>query len=164
METSRGAMAWRPLTPEALAQAKTMLRSADHGALATLVPEDHWPRASRVGIACFADGTPMIIASSLASHFRALAADSRCGLLVGAVGKGDPLAHPRLSLACRAMLLAPDSNAANDAKSAYLGRHPKAAIYVDLPDFRFFRLEIVDAEFNAGFGRAYRLQGAQLLG
>ena len=99
METSRGAMAWRPLTPEALAQAKTMLRSADHGALATLVPEDHWPRASRVGIACFADGTPMIIASSLASHFRALAADSRCGLLVGAVGKGDPLAHPRLSLA-----------------------------------------------------------------
>lgn len=164
METPRGTDPWRELTPEALAEAGAMLRSSDHGALATLAPESGWPRASRVGLACFADDAPMIVASALAAHFRALAADSRCGLLVGAVGKGDPLAHPRLSLACRATMLAPGSAQTDEARTAYLERHPKAAIYVDLPDFRFFRLEMADAEFNAGFGRAYRFDGARLLG
>ena len=61
-------------------------------------------------------------------------------------------------------MLAPGSSQASEARSAYLRRHPKAEIYVDLPDFRFFRLEISDAEFNAGFGRAYRFDGTRLLG
>jgi putative heme iron utilization protein len=164
METSPETAAWRTVTQEALTQARTMLRSADHGALATLAPESQWPRVSRIGLACFADGTPMIIASALAAHFRALAADNRCGLLVGTAGKGDPLAHPRLSLACRAMMLDPGSLPAGEARAAYLERHPRAEIYVDLPDFRFFRLEVVQGEFNAGFGRAYRLDGSQLFG
>lgn len=163
METPRENAAWREVTSEALAEAKALLRSADHGSLATLAADGGWPRASRIGLACLADGTPVIIASALAAHFKALATDDRCGLLVGAVGKGDPLAHARLSLACRATMLAPGSATASEARAAYLGRHPKAAIYVDLPDFRFFRLEIVETEFNAGFGRAYRIQGTQLL-
>ena len=154
---------WRDLTPEALTQAKALLREADHGALATTRPTDGWPRASRVGLALLADGTPLIIASALTGHFKALVADSRCGLMVGTAGKGDPLARPRLSLVCRAEMLSPGSVEAGTARARYLDRHPRAAVYVDLPDFRFFRLALVEAELNAGFGRAYRIAGDALL-
>jgi hypothetical protein len=162
-ESARDTAAWQEPTPEALAEAKAMLRAADHGALASLRPETGWPHASRVGINCFADGTPLLIASQLTGHFKALVADGRCSLLVGSAGHGDPLAQPRLSLACRATMLAPEDAAVDEARTAYLTRRPKATIYVDLPDFRFFRLAIVEAEFNAGFGRAYRIDARGLV-
>ena len=151
------------LTPEAIAEAKAILRGADHAALAVLEPGTGWPLASRVGLASLGDGTPIIVVSRLAAHSGALDADPRCSLLVGAVGKGDPLAHPRLALTCRAAVIAPGSSAA-EARERYLAVHPKAAIYVDLPDFRFFRLDIERASFNGGFGRAYAMAGTDLIG
>ena len=154
----------RELTSEAVAEAKALVREADHAALATLEPGTGWPLASRVGLATLTDGTPLIIVSSLAAHSAALDADPRCSLLFGTAGKGDPLAHPRITLVCRATVIERASTEAAEARSRYLAVNPKAAIYVDLPDFRFFRLSIERASFNGGFGRAYAIEGHQLVG
>ncbi len=154
---------FNPPTPAAVAEARALLRGADHAALATIEPGSGDPVATRVGLADFPDGTPLIVASALTAHFEALRNDGRCSLLVGSVGKGDPLAHPRLMLKCRAEIIAPGSDRAAEARSRYLGRHPRAAIYVDLPDFRLFRLDIVAVRFNAGFGRAFLLAPETLI-
>src|SRR3546814_8069469 len=44
-----------------------------------------------------------------------------------------------------------------------LFRSPKAALYVDFPDFSFWRLEIARASLNGGFGRAYAMTPADVL-
>ena len=154
----------RELTPEATGEAKALIRGADHAALAVLEPGTGWPLASRVGLATLPDGTPLILISALAAHSAALDADPRCSMLIGTVGKGDPLAHPRITLICRGTVIETGSTAAAEARTRYLAMHPKAATYVDLPDFRFFRLTIERASFNGGFGRAYAIEGRQLIG
>lgn len=154
----------REVTPEAIAEVRALIAGADHGALATLDPATGWPIASRVGLATLADGTPLIVASGLASHFEALVADPRCSLLIGVVGKGDPLAHPRVTIRCRARMIAAGTEEAGTARQSYLVKHPKSALYLDLPDFRLFGLGIVSARFNGGFGRAFEMDGATLTG
>ncbi len=149
-------------TPAAIAEAKALLREASHGAVAVIEPGSGDPLVSRVGLATLVDGTPLIVVSALAAHSAALAADPRCALLVGEAGKGEPLAHPRLSVKCRAEAIPPE--AAAEARERYLAAHPKAGIYVDLPDFRFWRLVPLTASYNGGFGRAYAIDGAALLG
>lgn len=150
------------VTPEVIAEVRTIVAGADHAALATLAPENGWPVASRVGLATLPDGTPVIVASGLTPHFAALEADARCSLLVGVAGKGDPLAHPRVTLRCRAEMIPPGSAADTIARERYRARHVRSGVYLDLPDFRLFRLEIVSARFNGGFGRAFELDGAAL--
>ena len=152
----------RDTTPEAVAAARALLAGATHGALATISPADGHPIATRVGLALLPDGTPVILVSALAAHTPALRAEPRCSLLVGEPGRGDPLAHPRLTLKCRATELGRAGDAAGVARAAYLARHPKAKLYADLPDFAFMRLDIEDASFNAGFGRAYQLTRGEL--
>ena len=56
-----------------------------------------------------------------------------------------------------------DSAAHAQARKIYLAAHPKAQLYVDLPDFRFFALEPESASYNAGFGRAHALTKADLI-
>jgi len=143
--------------------ARNLVQAARYGALATLSTNDGYPQCTRVGLATFKDGTPFIFISALAAHTGALLADPRCALLVGEPGKGDPLAHPRISLSCRAEVVAPHLNDAKQARKIYLEAHSKAQLYIDLPDFRFFRLVLVKASFNGGFGRAYALSTADLM-
>ena len=128
-----------------------------------LDPATGGPLASRVGIATDLDGTPIILTSMLSAHTRALLADARCSLLVGEPGKGDPLAHPRITLICSATKLDRESDAGLQARRRYLNRNPKADLYVNLGDFSFFRLEMTGASLNGGFGRAYNLEDHNLL-
>lgn len=153
----------RATDEEAIRLAKTLLREARHGALGVLDPETGAPMVSRAGVATDMDGTPLILISLLASHTRALLADPRCSLLLGEAGKGDPLAHPRVSIACRATKLERGSAEEIRARRRYLNRNPKARLYVDLGDFSFFRLEAEGASLNGGFGKAYLLTPADLL-
>jgi putative heme iron utilization protein len=60
-------------------------------------------------------------------------------------------------------MIEPGTELAIEARARYLQTHPKAAIYIDLPDFRFFRLVVLRARFNAGFGRAYEIGAAELV-
>ena len=151
----------RDTTPEVVAEIRALIAGARHGALATLAPADGWPQATRVGLASF-EGAPLILISALAVHTAALRADPRCALLIGEVGKGDPLAHRRASLTCRAVEIARADPRTPAARAAYLAAQPKAQLYVDLPDFTFMSLEIVRISYNAGFGKAFALSGDDL--
>ncbi|SDA80389.1 HugZ family protein [Mesorhizobium qingshengii] len=153
----------RETDAEAIRLAKTLLRRARFGALAVIEPQTGSPLASRVGVATDIDGAPLILVSMLSAHTGALLADPRCSLLVGEPGKGDPLAHPRLTLVCQAARLERGSNAHARAERRYLNRNPKASLYAGLGDFSIFRLEPQHASLNGGFGKAYQLDRSNLL-
>lgn len=153
----------RPVDAEAVQLAKTLIRTARHAAIATLEPGSGRPIATRVGLATDSDGTPLILVSALSAHTPALRADPRCSLLVGEPGRGDPLAHPRITLACTARPVEKGTPEASRIAGRYLRHQPKAQLYADLPDFSYFRLEVDSASLNAGFGRAYALSAADVL-
>ncbi len=144
----------------ARAQARTFVRDSAHGSLATLEPGTGWPLASRVSLASDADGVPLILISRLSAHYGALETDTRCSLLLGEAGEGDPLRHPRLTVLCLAAKVPPEQRAA--AKAQFLKRHPQAEMYADFTDFDFWRLVLQRASLNAGFGKAYSLSAADL--
>ncbi len=152
-----------PVDDEARLLAKKLMRSARSGALATNAADEGIPFASLVAVGTDIDGSPVILTSQLSVHTRLLAADPRCSLLLSAVGKGDPLAHPRLTLLARAERLEPGSDEVQRIRRRYLLQHPKAALYVDFPDFAFWRLNVSSGSLNGGFGRAYRMGREDLL-
>lgn len=140
---------------------KTLLRRARHGALAVLEPGNGAPSASRVNTVADMDGRPVFLASKLSPHWAALEADPRAGLMVGEPGKGDPLAHPRLSLTGRVARIAdPDERAR--LRGRFLGRHPKSALYVDFGDMGFWRLTPERLSLNGGYGQAFAPEPADL--
>jgi putative heme iron utilization protein len=151
--------ALRPVDDSARVEAKRLVRTARYAALATLTPEGA-PMATRVALATLIDGAPTFLTSDLSAHTAALGRDPRCSLLVGEPGKGDPLAHPRLTLFGRAERLAREAD--GDARRRFLARHPKAALYADFGDFAFWRVAVEGAEYNGGFGKAYVLESEDL--
>lgn len=150
-------------TADAVRLAKTLIRTARSGAIATIEPGTGWPVATRVGVSTDFDGAPVVLISRLAAHTRALLEDPRCSLLVGTPGRGDPLAHARVSLSCSAREVARDSAEHRRIEARYLRHQPKAELYSGLGDFRYFRLEPQSGSLNGGFGRAYALNREELL-
>lgn len=153
---------FNPVDDEARALAQKLLDEARFGALATLEPEIGLPMVSRVSVARAPSGHPLIFVSTLAAHTQALLADPRCSLLLGEPGKGDPLAHPRITLFCTAREIARNETAYETAMSAYLARNPKAKLYAGFTDFSLMELVVERASLNGGFGKAYRLTGPDL--
>lgn len=183
----------QPVDEAARHLARMLLRSAREGALGVLRPGDGFPSVSRTLLATDVSGCPIILVSGLSLHARALAADPRCSLLVTRSGKGDPLAHPRITIFAEAVPVAPggDDGAlaiarcgdaalaspgggeaaavgfnAGDAaavRERFLSRHPKAKLYVDFPDFRFLRLAPLGASLNGGFARAFELGATDIV-
>ena len=145
---------------DARAEARRLLRTVRSGALATLTAEGD-PYASLVTVATLPDGSPVLPLSTLAAHTQHLMADPRCSLLLDSAGRGDPLAHPRLTVTARAVKADPVERAA--WRSRFLRRHPKAEIYVDFGDFSFWRLDMRGARVIGGFGRIDMLGGADLV-
>ena len=144
---------------EAVADAKRLMRLARTGALATLEAEGSGLLTTLVGVASDFDGAPLFLMSTLSRHTRNLAHDPRASLLLtGAHDRGDPLNHPRVTLGGRVEL-----DAANSAKSRYLQRNRKAALYAGFADFGIFRLRVESVHFNGGFGRAGALTPANVL-
>lgn len=146
-------------SPHALA--RRLLREARSGALATL--EGGAPLATLVALATDHDGAPILLVSALSAHTRNLAADRRCSLMIASGGKGDPLAHPRVSLTGEAHAVAGDMPERARLRARYLARHPKAALYVDFADFSFFRFEASGLHVNGGFARAHTGPAAPIL-
>jgi putative heme iron utilization protein len=136
-----------------IAEGKRLLRSTRWASLATLVPESGSPFATLVNVASAPDGSPILLISQLSAHRKHIAADPRVSLLYYLPKKGDPLAHPRLTLNGRAALVDAPAERAN-LRARFLARHPKSALYADFPDFAFFRVELESVHMNGGFGRA----------
>ena len=151
----------QPVDDEVRRAAKTFLRVSRYGALATIDPATGTPMASRVSVASDSRGCPVFLISRLSGHFAALENDARASILLGEVGKGDPLAHPRITVFGQGHIVAEDERA--KVRARFLARHPKAALYADFGDFAFWRLDVEGASFNGGFGKAYSLSNDDLL-
>lgn len=147
----------RPDEFDAIGLAKRLSRSVRAGSLATLDAETGAPFASLVTVATDPGGSPLILVSRLSAHTRNMDADPRASLLLAASGKGDPLAHPRLTVSGRLELAEGEA-----VRRRFLARHPKAELYVDFPDFTFRRLVMEAGHLNGGFAKVARLTGADM--
>ena len=83
---------------DAVAVAKALLRVTRAGALGTIDRNTGHPFGSLVNVATDVDGSPLILVSRLATHTANLEKDGRTSLLLVSPGRGDPLAHPRLTV------------------------------------------------------------------
>ena len=83
---------------DAVGVAKSLLRTTRAGALATIDRNTGHPFASLVNVATDVDGSPLILISRLSTHTANLENDGRASLLFASVGRGDPLAYPRLTV------------------------------------------------------------------
>ncbi|TNB47565.1 HugZ family protein [Martelella lutilitoris] len=147
----------------AIALARRLVREAPYAAIAVNEPKTGFPLASRVLLATDIDGAPAILVSGLSVHTRAIEADNRVSILTGEPAKGDPLAHPRLTTRCHARLIERGSENHFRLRQRFLNRHKKAKTYIDFPDFNLFRLEPVSANLNGGFGKAYAIDGTDIV-
>jgi putative heme iron utilization protein len=138
-----------------------LLREARFGTLAT-INENGYPFASLVTFALDRMQTPFLLVSRLSGHTKHLLADPRCSLLVGEPGKGDPLAHARITIQCSANIIDRASDENIILRTLFIARHPKAALYIDFPDFLYIRLTMMEASLNGGFGKAFRLKSDDL--
>src|SRR5580692_5692765 len=128
--------------------AKALLRTARAGSLATLDRNTGHPFASLVNVATDVDGAPLILVSRLATHTANLEADGRASVLLAAGGKGDPLAHPRLTLLGGFVQVPRDDPREPRLRRRFLARHPKSELYAGFADFSFWRLDAVSAHLN----------------
>jgi putative heme iron utilization protein len=147
---------------DGLGEAKRLLRAIRTGALATLDRQTGHPFASLVTVATDFDGAPLLLMSQLSVHTRNLDADARCSILLSQGGKGDALAHPRLTVVGRAMKQVVEADRAR-VRARFLARHPKATLYADFGDFGFWRLEIEGGHLNGGFAKAADYEAGDLV-
>ena len=120
-----------------------------------------WPFASAVPYATTQQGEPLLLLSELAEHTRNLRGDPRASLLIqDSSAAEDPQAGARVTLLGTAAVL--DEVARADAQARYVARHPRAADYLALGDFRLWVLRVSEARFVNGFGDMGWLEGDRL--
>ena len=136
--------------------ARLLRRSAIVATLATVA--DGQPYATLVTPAPAPDGSLLILLSGLSDHTAHLVAEPRCSLLLVAPDTDpNPAAHARLTLIGTA---APEPDPA--LKQRWIARHPYAAFYAGLGDFRLWRVRPHAGHYIGGFGSATRLTAADL--
>ena len=136
-----------------------LLEQERHGVLATLsVRRAGWPFASAVPYAIAESGEPLFLLSELAEHTRNLRGDPRASLLVqDSHAAADPQAGARVTLLGTAE---PDDSQAT--RQTYVARHPRAREYLELGDFKVWRLNVAEARYVGGFGEMGWLDGPRL--
>src|SRR5499427_14589 len=145
-----------------IAAAQDLLRVTRSGALATIDRNTGHPFASLVNLATDADGSPLILVSRLSTHTANIEIDPRASVLLAPSGKGDPLAHPRLTVLGTFAKVERDGPDAR-VRRRFLSRHPKSKLYAGFGDFAFWRLRIVSAHLNGGFARAADLKADDII-
>jgi putative heme iron utilization protein len=138
--------------------ARTLVREARSGALATLMAGSGDPYCSLVNVATAADGSPLLLISQLAIHTRNILADPRVSLMLDERKEGDPLQGARVML----MGAAARTESA-DARRRYLAFQPEAEMFAGFGDFAFYEVRLKGAHLVAGFGRIVDLKREDLL-
>jgi len=143
--------------------AKSLLRATRAGTLGTLDRNTGHPFTSLVNVATDVDGAPVILTSRLSTHTANLEHDARASILLAETGKGDPLAHPRLTVLGAFSRIEKESAIEARVRRRFLARHPKSELYVGFGDFAFWRMAVAAAHLNGGFARAADLAAADVL-
>ncbi|MEM1082002.1 MAG: DUF2470 domain-containing protein [Pseudomonadota bacterium] len=145
----------QPVDNEVRLAAKTLIRTARYGALSLLDIQTGAPTIARVGIATDTDGLPVFPISSLSGRVEGMQLDGRASLLLGEPGRGDPLAHRRISL--NGVVRQMTESDHERVRGRYLMRHPKSKLYIDFKDFSLWKLDVQRASYIGGFGRAHAM-------
>jgi len=154
-----------PHEPRLSRDLRTLLNTQRVAALGTL-GDDGLPFVSMVPYALEPGRACLVIhVSGLAAHTRNLQAAPQVSLLVmQAEVAGAPVhALPRVTLIGQATVLARDSAAWLDGRSAYLARFPEAEPMTQLGDFMFVAVHLAGARQVAGFGAARSLDADEVM-
>jgi putative heme iron utilization protein len=84
-------------------------------------------------------------------------------VLLAQTGKGDPLAHPRLTVLGVFARIEKESAEEARVRRRFIARHPKAELYAGFGDFAFWRMSVAAAHLNGGFARAADLTAVDVL-
>ena len=131
-------------------------RSADAALATQSVAVPGYPFASALPFATDERHRPILLISRLAEHTQNLAADARASLLVHLPMQDGDMA--RATLVGSVGPIEPEPL----LRERYLRYQPKGADFLQLGDFRFFRMEPVQARIIGGFGQASWLAGERL--
>lgn len=134
----------RPM--DAIAVARSMLRSAKTASLATLDPSGY-PYSTVTNILLDSEGRPHIFMVNLALHARNIGLDDRVSITVAEMDR-DVLTSPRLSLVGRAKRVVGDEY--EELKQRYMARFPKSKLYLSLPDSMIFHVDTEAVHLNGG--------------
>lgn len=138
-------------------EVRALLRSSQSGVLGTHSAScSGYPFVSAITFMTDSAGQPIFLISGLAEHTRNLLADSRASLLVTA-GDGAHLSQARLTLLGRAV----PAVLGEAVVARFLRYSPASQQYLELGDFRFFRLVPEQARFVGGFGRMGWVKAAE---
>jgi heme iron utilization protein len=135
---------------------RQLMRSCRSAVLSTNLPNaDGWPYGSLVTVAIDADGSPLMLFSTLADHTRNLNADNRASLLFEQASRhANPQRGPRVSVLGKIRATKKPKLAAR-----FLQMHPEAQMYAGFGDFNFYRMSIDRAHWVGGFAKAQWLSG-----
>lgn len=149
---SGGAAAPPVPEPPFAERARTLMHLGRVGTLSTqLAKRPGYPFGSVAPFGIDAGGRPTFLISTMAVHTQNLLADPHASLLVGQPGwTEDPLAGARLTLVGRVHAVGEGERDA--IRDEYLARHENARYWVDFADFAFYRMEVEDLYYVAGFG------------
>jgi heme iron utilization protein len=137
---------------------KKLLREGRSGALATLMPGSGDPYCSLVNLATAADGSPLLLISTLAIHTKNVWADPRVSLMIDERKEGDPLQGARIML--MGTVAATDDA---DIRRRYLAHQPEAEMFAGFADFAFYTMTLNRVHLVAGFGRIVDLNPQEVL-
>src|SRR4029077_19215912 len=107
--------------------------------------------------------SPVLLTWGLWTPPANLEADGRASVLLAETGKGDPLAHPRLTVLGTFARVENESADDTRVRRRFLARHPKSELYAGFGDFSFWRMQVASAHLNGGFARAADLAAADVL-
>jgi heme iron utilization protein len=140
-------------------EARLFLRSSHSAVLSThSIKLAGYPYGSVAPFVLDHDGQPLILISTIAEHTKNIIADCKVSLLVFS-GAEDLQANARLTLIGEA-----EQTDKHDPllRARYLRYFPSAEQYFEAHDFYFYRVQIVQARYIAGFGRMSWIAGAEL--
>jgi putative heme iron utilization protein len=140
-------------------EARKFLRSTHSGLLSTLSTRfEGYPYGSVAPFVLDHDGQPLILISTLADHTKNIIEHCKVSLLVFA-GAEDLHANARLTLLGDA-----EQTDKTDPllRERYLRYFPAAAQYFEMHDFYFYRIQLQQARYIAGFGKMSWIPGSEL--
>ena len=148
------------------AEAREFLRNTRSGVLSSFsVKFAGYPFGSVMPFVLDHNCQPIVLISSIAEHTKNIIANPKVSLLVfqsnNLKSAEDLHANGRLTLIGEAEQL--EKNDA-DLMARYCRYLPESTGYLDMHDFQFYRINIVQARFIAGFGKMGWLTGKELVG
>lgn len=140
-------------------EARQFLLATRSGVLSTFSSKfEGYPFGSVAPFILDHSGQPIVLISTIAEHTKNIIANPKMSLLVFS-GDDDLQASARLTLIGEAKQI---DKADDDLRTRYLRYFPQAAGYFEMHDFNFYRIEILQARYIAGFGKMGWISGSEL--